>query len=107
MNYITGMTVNIIAVLWLIFAIVFFSFPFEMPATGEFVILLSDFNQDLKSNGETIVSNMNYTCVIIGGFLIIEIAWWMIAGKRYSRTVQKAREEEANTAMAVLAKPNK
>lgn len=43
MNYVTGMTVNIISVLWLIFAIVFFSFPFEMPATGKppIVTLLS------------------------------------------------------------------
>lgn len=44
---------------------------------------------------------MNYTCVIIGGFLIIEIAWWMIAGKRYSKTVQRAREEEYNNTMIV------
>lgn len=34
MNYVTGMTVNIVSCLWLIFAIIFFSFPFEMPATG-------------------------------------------------------------------------
>lgn len=36
---------------------------------------------------------MNYTCVVVGGFLIIELAWWLIAGKRYSVTVQRAREE--------------
>jgi hypothetical protein len=36
MGQFTGMTVNIIAVLWLVFAIVFFSFPFEMPATGKY-----------------------------------------------------------------------
>jgi choline transport protein len=29
-----GMTVNIVSVAWLIFAIVFFSFPYQMPATG-------------------------------------------------------------------------
>lgn len=75
-----GMAVNIISVLWLIFAIVFFSFPFEMPAT---------------------VSNMNYTCVVVGGFLILELCWWFIAGKKYSRTVQRAREEEHNAAMIV------
>lgn len=29
-----GMTVNIVSVIWLVFAIVFFSFPYEMPVTG-------------------------------------------------------------------------
>lgn len=29
-----GMTVNIVSVAWLVFAIVFFSFPYQMPATG-------------------------------------------------------------------------
>ncbi|KAJ5641753.1 hypothetical protein N7490_005753 [Penicillium lividum] len=79
MGQFTGMTVNIISVLWLVFAIVFFSFPFEMPAT---------------------VANMNYTCVVVGGFLIIELIWWIIAGKKYSQTVQRAREEH-DTAMVV------
>ncbi|KAJ5660360.1 hypothetical protein N7507_006811 [Penicillium longicatenatum] len=79
MGQFTGMTVNIIAVLWLVFAIIFFSFPFEMPAT---------------------VSNMNYTCVVVGGFLIIELVWWLVAGKKYSQTVQRAREEH-DTAMVV------
>jgi choline transport protein len=36
---------------------------------------------------------MNYTCVVVGGFLIIELTWWLIAGKRYSVAVQRAREE--------------
>ncbi|OQD73850.1 hypothetical protein PENDEC_c013G06282 [Penicillium decumbens] len=80
MNQFTGMTVNIISVLWLVFAIVFFSFPYEMPATA---------------------SNMNYTRVVIGGFLAIELIWWIIAGKKYSRTVQRAREEDHNASMIV------
>lgn len=44
---------------------------------------------------------MNYTCVVIGGFLLIELAWWIIAGKKYSQTVQRAREEENNASMIV------
>ena len=32
--HIAGMTVNIVTVIWLVFAIVFFSFPFYMPVTG-------------------------------------------------------------------------
>lgn len=47
-----------------------------------------------------LVSNMNYTCVVVGGFLIIELVWWIIAGKKYSQTVQRAREEH-DTAMVV------
>lgn len=34
MGYPVGMSVNIITVAWLVFAIVFFSFPFEMPVKG-------------------------------------------------------------------------
>lgn len=29
-----GMTVNIVSVAWLLFAIIFFSFPYQMPVTG-------------------------------------------------------------------------
>lgn len=34
MGPVLGMVVNSVTVAWLIFAIVFFSFPFEMPVTG-------------------------------------------------------------------------
>lgn len=34
MGQTVGMTVNIISVAWLVFAIVFFSFPYQMPVTG-------------------------------------------------------------------------
>jgi choline transport protein len=40
---------------------------------------------------------MNYTCVVVGCFLIIELTWWFIARKRYSVTVQRAREENDNS----------
>lgn len=33
-----GITVNVITVAWLVFAIVFFSFPYYMPATGKYCI---------------------------------------------------------------------
>lgn len=33
------MTVNIVTVVWLVFAIVFFSFPFYMPVTGTSVLI--------------------------------------------------------------------
>ncbi|KAJ5818165.1 hypothetical protein N7474_003756 [Penicillium riverlandense] len=73
MGFVPGMLVNTISAAWLVFAIVFFSFPYYKPVTA---------------------SNMNYTCAVVGGFLIIELAWWLIAGKKYSRTVQRAREED-------------
>jgi choline transport protein len=34
MSYVVGMTVNIITCVWLIFAIVFFSFPYVKPVSG-------------------------------------------------------------------------
>lgn len=35
---------------------------------------------------------MNYTCACVGGFLLIEAVWWVVAGKEYSRSMQKAKE---------------
>ncbi|RLM00748.1 hypothetical protein CFD26_108657 [Aspergillus turcosus] len=81
LSHVPGMAVNIITVAWLVFAIVFFSFPYYMPVTA---------------------SNMNYTCVCVGGFLLIELLWWMVAGKKYSKNMQKAREEEQNAARAMM-----
>jgi choline transport protein len=45
-----GWFVNGVTVAWLLFAIVFFSFPYDMPVT---------------------VQNMNYTCVVVGGLPIL------------------------------------
>ncbi|GLB12244.1 hypothetical protein AtubIFM57258_009524 [Aspergillus tubingensis] len=81
LGYAAGMTVNIITVAWLVFAIVFFSFPYDMPVTA---------------------SNMNYTCVCVGGFLLLELLWWIVAGKKYSRRMEKVREEEKNASQAVV-----
>ncbi|ODM19779.1 hypothetical protein SI65_04765 [Aspergillus cristatus] len=85
LSYIVGMVVNIVTVAWLVFAIVFFSFPYYMPVTA---------------------SNMNYTCACVGGFLVIEVVWWIVAGKEYSRSMQKAREER-NQAPYVAAMAGK
>lgn len=38
LSYLAGMVVNIVTVLWLVFAIVFFSFPYYMPVTGRFTL---------------------------------------------------------------------
>lgn len=43
---------------------------------------------------------MNYTCVCVGGFLIIELLWWVVAGKKYAKSMQKAKEEQ-NQAVVV------
>ncbi|OBT83148.1 hypothetical protein VE02_07242 [Pseudogymnoascus sp. 03VT05] len=72
MSYAVGMTVNIITIAWLIFAIVFFSFPYVKPVSAQ---------------------NMNYTCACVGGFLVLETAWWFVAGKEYTAKILKAREE--------------
>jgi choline transport protein len=83
MGFVPGMLVNTISAAWLVFAIVFFSFPYYKPVTA---------------------SNMNYTCAVVGGFLLIELAWWLIAGKKYSRTVQRAREEDQDSPVIVDGK---
>ncbi|KAH8680138.1 amino acid permease [Ilyonectria robusta] len=67
-----GPFVNAVTVAWLTFAIVFFSFPYVQPVT---------------------VQNMNYTCVVVGGLLILVGAWWLKAGKAYTEQMQKAKEQ--------------
>ncbi|KAH7176737.1 choline transport protein [Dactylonectria macrodidyma] len=67
-----GPIVNTVTVCWLTFAIVFFSFPYYQPVT---------------------VQNMNYTCVVIGGLLILVGAWWFKAGATYTEQMQKAKEQ--------------
>jgi choline transport protein len=71
MGNVLGPIVNAVAVGWLGFAIVFFSFPYVMPVeTG----------------------NMNYTCVVVGGLSILVVLWWFKAGQRYSLKMLHAKE---------------
>ncbi|KAK7430427.1 hypothetical protein QQZ08_002946 [Neonectria magnoliae] len=67
-----GPIVNTVTVGWLAFAIVFFSFPYVQPVT---------------------VQNMNYTCVVVGGLLILVGVWWLKAGQTYSKKMLKAKEQ--------------
>jgi choline transport protein len=102
MGQTVGMTVNIVSLAWLVFAIVFFSFPYQKPVTG----MCCDFPWFSRlllktcANAHT-VTNMNYTCVVVGGFLFIELAWWLIAGKKYSETVQRAKEEGTSETVVI------
>ncbi|KAI6853183.1 amino acid permease [Hortaea werneckii] len=66
-----GFAVNTIAVCWLSFAIVFFSFPYHKPVTSQ---------------------NMNYTCVVVGGLALLQLGWWFCIGKGYSLRMLKAKE---------------
>ncbi|KAL4913903.1 putative choline transporter Hnm1 [Aspergillus aurantiobrunneus] len=66
-----GWVVNGVAVGWLVFAIVFFSFPYNMPVT---------------------VENMNYTCVVVGGIPILILAWWFVGRGEYKERIARARE---------------
>lgn len=72
MGNVAGPIVNTVAVCWLTFAIVFFSFPYVKPVTTQ---------------------NMNYTCVVVGGLVILVGAWWFKSGKTYSKTMAKAKEQ--------------
>ncbi|KAM0620354.1 hypothetical protein ACHAQF_007637 [Verticillium nonalfalfae] len=67
-----GPIVNTVTVCWLTFAIVFFSFPYVQPVT---------------------VQNMNYTCVVVGGLVILISGWWFRVGSEYTQTMLKAKEE--------------
>ncbi|KKY15462.1 putative choline transporter [Diplodia seriata] len=68
-----GMVVNAVAVAWLVFAIVFFSFPYVMPVDAE---------------------SMNYTCVCVGGIGIIALTWWFVAGARFTEKMARAKEDD-------------
>ncbi|CAM1510694.1 Fc.00g010290.m01.CDS01 [Cosmosporella sp. VM-42] len=72
MGALWGPIVNGVTVCWLLFAIVFFSFPYVQPVTTQ---------------------NMNYTCVVVGGVVILVGAWWFKAGKEYTEEILKAKEE--------------
>ncbi|KAL4791104.1 amino acid/polyamine transporter I [Aspergillus venezuelensis] len=67
-----GWLVNGVTVGWLLFAIVFFSFPYNMPVT---------------------VQGMNYTCVVVGGIPILILSWWFIGGGKYRERIARAKEE--------------
>ncbi|CAD0106296.1 unnamed protein product [Aureobasidium uvarum] len=67
-----GFFVNIITVCWLTFAIVFFSFPYYKPVTA---------------------ANMNYTCLVVGGLTLVQLAWYIKVRSRYNECIQRAKEE--------------
>ncbi|KAL4975527.1 amino acid/polyamine transporter I [Aspergillus desertorum] len=67
-----GWIVNSVTVGWLLFAIIFFSFPYNMPVT---------------------VESMNYTCVVVGGIPILILVWWFIGNKQYKDKIAGAKEE--------------
>ncbi|EJT75557.1 choline transporter [Gaeumannomyces tritici R3-111a-1] len=68
-----GPVVNSITVCWLVFAIVFFSFPYVMPVDP---------------------TNMNYTCVVVGGLSLLVGAYWFQAGAEYTQEMlAKAKGE--------------
>ncbi|KAI4742769.1 amino acid permease [Aureobasidium sp. EXF-12298] len=67
-----GFFVNTITVCWLAFAIVFFSFPYYKPVTA---------------------ANMNYTCLVVGGLTLFQLAWYAKVRNRYNERIQRAKEE--------------
>ena len=63
--------VNGVTVAWLIFAVIFFSFPYSMPVQ---------------------VPSMNYTCVVVGSLPIMVSLWWFVAAKQYRQKIAAAKE---------------
>jgi len=47
----------------------------------------------LDEPNECVAANMNYTCLIVGGFLILETAWWFKAGKAFTAKMLRAKED--------------
>lgn len=48
---------------------------------------------------------MNYTCVIVGGFMIIFIAWWFVTRTEYTARMLRAKDEnDATMAQIILEK---
>lgn len=56
-----GMAVNIVSLMYISVTVVFFCFPFVLPAT---------------------VQNMNYTSVITVGLMVLTAVWWFVGGRR-------------------------
>lgn len=56
-----GMLVNIVSLMYISVTVIFFCFPFVLPAT---------------------VQNMNYTSVIIVGLMVLTALWWLFRGRR-------------------------
>ncbi|KAJ5774098.1 Amino acid/polyamine transporter I [Penicillium paradoxum] len=56
-----GMFVNVVSLIYILVTVVFFCFPFVMPAT---------------------VQNMNYTSVITVGLMVLTAFWWFFRGRR-------------------------
>lgn len=54
------MSVNVAALVYIFVMVVFFCFPFVMPAQA---------------------ANMNYTSAIVGGVLVLVTAWWFVHGR--------------------------
>ncbi|KAK8090397.1 hypothetical protein PG997_005358 [Apiospora hydei] len=66
-----GWVVNGVTVGWLLFAIVFFSFPYSMPVAAE---------------------SMNYTCVVVGALPFVILVWWFVARGDYKRKISTHKE---------------
>lgn len=72
MSGVWGWLVNGVTVGWLLFAVIFFSFPYSMPVE---------------------VTNMNYTCVVIGGLTVLIMVWWLFSKESYKQEIATAKEE--------------
>ena len=51
--------------------------------------------------------NMNYTCLIVGGFMIVFTAWWFVVRTEYTARMLKARDKNDATMAQVILEDNK
>ena len=59
-----GWIVNFLTLGWLVFEIIIFNLPYFMPVVGD-------------------TANMNWTCAVVGGIMVLAGAMWFIQGKNY------------------------
>lgn len=70
-----GLAVNVLAMIWGIFTVVFVVFPTELPVTAD---------------------NMNYSSLVFGSALIFSLSMWFVYGKRiYHGSVNEFGEDDA------------
>lgn len=105
-----GALINSITVAWLVFAIVFFSFPYYMPVTRESRPHSLHVNHRRSNSmlirdgvfGGYIAQNMNYTCAVVGGFMLWVAVWWAVAGKRWDRDMHRKADGGAVTVVGFV-----
>jgi choline transport protein len=87
-----GLVSNIVLLGWTLFSLVFFSFPFVMPATpGKSSILWKS-----AYTHSYLTGNMNYVSVVLVGYTLYLSAYWYLRGHRTFHIPEISEKRVAN-----------